>query len=169
MLTAMTLLILAQAYAEASSANRQCYGESNYPNLAGVGTQSNPYILSSNKCLRIVNSHKDRPYYAIFPLYNNALTVSIAAITTDNNSCEGKNDCVNKEKHVLLFVKDTNGDNQHCGGIDKWLANCTYGDYIKKIPKGNFFINVSSRDSELVDLSIQSNSNEESNFNPEIK
>ena len=168
MLAAMTFLILAQAYAEASIREIPCYDKSDYPSLTGTGTQDDPYILSADKCLRIVNSDKDKTYYAKFSLNNGAKALSITAVTTDNKSCKSKNTeaCVNKEKHVLMSVKDSNGNTRQC--ITKafsWQANCYYTDYRGGIKKGDYFINLNSSDSERVDLIIKAGFYNESNFN----
>ena len=168
-LATVTLLILAQACAEASPPKIPCSDESDYPNLTGTGTQDDPYILSADKCLRIVNSHKDKPYYAKFSLSDNIPALSITAVTTDNKSCKDKDtkDCLNKNKHVSMSIKDSNGDTQQCD-VDSWLANCFYSDFLSGIKKGDFLINLSSSDSELVDLSIQGKFDDKSNFSSEI-
>ena len=146
-----------------------CYDESDYPSLTGTGTQNDPYILSADKCLRIVNSHKSKTYYAEFSLKKDIPALSITAATTDNKSCEGQKteDCTNTRKHVSMFVKDSNSKTKPCGD-GSWSASCSYYDFDNNIKKGDFFINLSSRDSELIDLTIQSKFEDESNFSSEI-
>ena len=170
MLTAMAFLFLAQAYAEASPNKIPCYDESDYPSLTGTGTQDDPYILSTDTCLRIVNSNKDKGYYAKFSLNNKTILLTVVAATTDNKSCENKKteDCLNQEKQVSMSIKDSNGDTRQCGA-GSWTAYCSYNDYTGMgVKKGDYFINVASSDSEQVNLTIKSHFDDDSNFSSEI-
>ena len=170
MLATMTLLILAQTYAEASSPNiPPCYDESDYPNLLGDGTSVAPYILSANKCLRIVNSIKGFSYVAKFTLKaKNLRWLEISAATADNRSCKNTKtpDCLNYKKNIYMSVTHTN---MNSDGKDQFTRECT-GDKgssmcLFSAKNGIYKIALKSSDAELLHLSVQTHTDSKSNFN----
>ena len=169
MLATMTLLILAQAYAEASSPNiPPCYDESDYPNLTGKGTPFAPYVLSADKCLRIVNSQKSLPHIATFTLKaKNLRWFKIFAATADNRSCKNTKtpDCLNSKKNIYMSVTQTNMNSDGKDQFTECTGNKGSSMCLFSAKNGIYKIALKSNDAELLHLSVQTHTDSKSNFN----